>query len=116
MLYSLKSLMWRNVGLKRHADGLADARGRIGLWSRYLERAGLGTEAAFQLRNMLTVSALLATAAGHREESRGTHYRDDFPRRMDDAWCRRINVSRASDGSIETVIGDPCSPSDHATA
>ena len=39
LLYSLKSLMWRQVGLRRHADGLQDARSRIGYWHHYLGKA-----------------------------------------------------------------------------
>lgn len=116
MLYSLKSLMWRNVGLLRHAEGLEEAYGRIGLWNHYLSRADLKTEAAFELANMLNVSALVAAAAIQRTESRGTHYRDDFPERCDATWCRRIFLERAEDGSIATTTGDLATPSDEAAA
>jgi fumarate reductase (CoM/CoB) subunit A len=45
------------------------------------------------VRNRLAVGSLLATAALTREESRGTHYREDFPER-DPNWEKRIVVSR----------------------
>jgi L-aspartate oxidase len=45
LLYSLKSLMWRQVGLNRDAAGLRDARQRIGFWHHYLLRSPLATAA-----------------------------------------------------------------------
>src|SRR5262249_25520676 len=42
LLYSLKSLMWRQCGLRRDRDGLLDARSRIGFWHHYLLRDALG--------------------------------------------------------------------------
>src|SRR5690606_32799875 len=90
MLYSLKRLMWRHVGLRRTGAGVADARERIDLWGRDLVRAALPTRQSHELANMLTVAALIARAAGERTESRGTHYRVDHPQRDDAAWCRQI--------------------------
>ncbi len=40
--------------------------------------------------NLLTVARLIARAALRREESRGAHYRDDYPQRDDINWLRRI--------------------------
>ncbi|MDR1516229.1 MAG: FAD-binding protein [Synergistaceae bacterium] len=50
-----------------------------------------------QLKNRLTVGRILAQAILIREESRGTHYREDYPDN-DDRWCRRIVLSKGSDG------------------
>lgn len=101
MLYSLKSLMWRQVGLKRTAEGLAEATTRIGLWNHYLMRTGLGTIRAFELTNMLTVSALITAAAQERTESRGTHYRSDHPERDDENWCRTLSLELSDEGRIQ---------------
>ncbi|MCA8942637.1 MAG: L-aspartate oxidase [Planctomycetes bacterium] len=111
MLYSLKSLMWRQVGLVRDEDGLAEARERIALWHHYLMRASTDRP-GYELRNMLTVSALCATAALERRESRGTHFRRDFPQRDDAGCCHHILMRRAADGSIEVEHGPPVPPSD----
>ncbi len=56
------------------------------------------------LQNRLTLGALLATAALTREESRGTHYREDFPS-PDPRWEKRIVLSRLPDGAprVETA-------------
>jgi L-aspartate oxidase len=112
MLYSLKSLMWRQVGLMRSHKGLAEARERIGLWVHYLARAEPRTRAGFELMNMLTVAALVTVPALMREESRGTHYRTDHPSRDDAAWCRHIHLGRVDDGRIDARSGPIEPPSD----
>jgi L-aspartate oxidase len=115
VLYSLKSLMWRQVGLNRSAVGLAESTERIGLWHRYVERARRTTRRAYELQNMLTVSALVATGATLRTESRGTHFRSDHGMRDDANWCRRIVMRRSEDGTIATHVGPLLEPSDRDT-
>jgi L-aspartate oxidase len=112
LLYSLKSLMWRQVGLRRTAAGLGDARARIGFWHHYLLKAPLPDRARCELANMLTVAALVAEAGLARAESRGTHFRDDHPERDDATFCRRIFLQRAADGSIRTELGALHAPTD----
>lgn len=112
LLYSLKSLMWRQVGLRRNADGLRDALSRIGFWHHYLLRDKQGGQRVHELANMLTVAALVTEGALQRAESRGTHWRDDRPERDDTAFCRRIRLSRAEDGLIAAAPGAPFAPTD----
>lgn len=116
VLYSLKSMMWRQVGLARNREGLATAADRIGLWNRYVRRAHTRTRKAYELQNMLTVSALIARAALARTESRGTHFRRDFPTRDDGTWCRHVLQFRADDGSIAQTLSTPKTPSDDDSA
>jgi len=76
---ALRRVMWGEVGIVREADGLGRAVRAIldlerGLGERPLARAGL------EARNMLFVGRLTAECALRREESRGSHYRADFPR------------------------------------
>jgi L-aspartate oxidase len=76
---SLRQVMWDDVGLLREAAGLRRAIGAVlelesGLGERPPTRAGL------EARNMLYVGRLIAESALRREESRGSHYRSDFPR------------------------------------
>jgi L-aspartate oxidase len=105
LLYSLKSLMWRQVGLRRTEAGLRDARERIAFWHHYLIKAPLPSRANCELANMLTTATLVAEAALARAESRGTHFRDDFPQRDDARFCRRIFLQRTADGAIRTEPG-----------
>jgi len=56
----------------------------------------------------------MAEAAIAREESRGTHFRRDFPARNDAAFCRRIFLDRADDGSIHLSLGENTAPSDRS--
>jgi fumarate reductase (CoM/CoB) subunit A len=49
------------------------------------------------VKNRLLLGALLATAALTREESRGTHYREDFPQK-NPGWAKRIVLSRGNQG------------------
>ncbi|MCB9877435.1 MAG: L-aspartate oxidase [Planctomycetes bacterium] len=114
LLYSLKSLMWRQVGLRRDQDGMQDARQRIAFWHHYLTRGPIGARAACELANMLTVSALVAEAGLARAESRGTHFRSDAPTRDDARFCRRIFLQRQPDGAIGAVPGPLHAPTDKA--
>jgi L-aspartate oxidase len=112
LLYSLKSLMWRQVGLDRNATGLRDARERIGFWHHYLVKAPLRDQRACELANMLTVAALVAEAALRRAESRGTHFRSDHRARDDAAFCRRIVLQRSPLGRIDTTLAPLHPPTD----
>jgi L-aspartate oxidase len=116
LLYALKSLMWRQVGLRRNHDGLDDARQRIAYWHHYLVKAPLPQRANCELANMLTTAALVAEAALARAESRGTHFRDDHPQRDDGRFCRRIFLKRSADGAIHTELGPSHAPTDRLHA
>ncbi|MCA8947857.1 MAG: hypothetical protein KDE27_00040, partial [Planctomycetes bacterium] len=70
-----------------------------------LVRAERRDQRACELANMLTVAALVTTAALAREESRGTHFRSDFPARDDERFCRRLYLERAEDGLIRCELG-----------
>jgi L-aspartate oxidase len=49
-----------------------------------------------RLRSLVTVGLLIARAALRREESRGGHFRSDFPRRDDAGWLRHCADAVAS--------------------
>jgi L-aspartate oxidase len=84
VLNSLKSLMWRNVGIIRFAKPLAEAQEIISFWQRYVLDKVFDSDTGWECQNMLTVCLMMAKAAEARTESRGTHFRDDYPQ-TDDA-------------------------------
>jgi L-aspartate oxidase len=79
----LRRLMWADVGLVRSDASLRRALARISAMEKDPEAASAA------MRNLLTVSRLVATAALLRPESRGAHFRSDRPA-SDPAWRRRI--------------------------
>ena len=84
---AIRDLMWRSVGLFRSRDGLARA---VAVLERAIEAAVPATADDWRRRNLTTVARLIAAAALRREESRGAHFREDFPERDDQRW--RIHV------------------------
>lgn len=89
---SLRSLLWSNVGLERDRHGLTSALEQISSWIPY----GVGTQFndphSWSVQNMLQVSYLLTYSALRREESRGVHFRLDFPQ-PDPAWQQHLTLS-----------------------
>ena len=107
---SLRSLMWRNVGIERTGDRLAETREIIGFWCRYVMdkvfKVEEGVEqavAGWELQNLLTVSSLVTSAAHARTESRGAHHRLDHPERDDARWRIHLQWRRP----MESPIGEP---------
>lgn len=90
---ALRSLLWRCVGLERNALGLAEAVRRIDFWAGTLLRRTFVLPSGWEFQNMLTLGGLVAQAAWARRESRGVHYRTDFPSRDDAGWRKRLTWS-----------------------
>jgi L-aspartate oxidase len=74
----VKRIMWERVGILRDKGSLQRALREF----EQIEQANLGTSS----RNFVTLAKLIATAALFREESRGGHFRTDFPERNDERW------------------------------
>ena len=74
--------MWRRAGLFRTREGLAEAVDML----EDVEVPDESTTESCRLRNLLTIARLIARAALRREESRGGHFRQDFPNRDDIHW------------------------------
>jgi len=94
---SLKSLMWRNLGVRRDAEGLHDAADSIDHWNRYVLAIQFGDPAGWELQNMLSIAGLMIAAARARTESRGCHVRTDFPDRDDSRWKHHIAFRRGEE-------------------
>ncbi|MFW6280123.1 MAG: L-aspartate oxidase, partial [Planctomycetota bacterium] len=93
---SLRSVMWRNVGVNRNEDDLDEALNMITFWCRYVMDKEFGEPDGWQLQNMLAVSRLIAMSARQRTESRGVHYRTDHPE-TSGHWKRHIIMSKTGE-------------------
>ena len=93
---SLRSVMWRNVGVTRHGDRLAETLEILSFWGRYGMEHVFQDPAGWQLQNMLTAAYLVTTCALRRTETRGVHCREDFSE-PDPAWQRHQVVRRGED-------------------
>ncbi len=91
---ALQSLMWRLVGVQRRDDRLQEALSAIESYSRYVLTYNFNSEAGWELQNMITVAHLMAQAALARTESRGTHFRLDYPKLDEANWHRHLKFSR----------------------
>ncbi len=76
---SLRSAMWRNVGIERTGAKLRDVIDMLDFWGRYTLDKIFDDPEGWETQNMLVIGALVARSALWREESRGCHSRADFP-------------------------------------
>ena len=83
---ALRALMVRKMGIVRDRPRLDEAKRDVDFWCRYVLARELEDRAGWELQNLLTLARLMIAAATEREESRGTHYRSDFPNKDEAKW------------------------------
>jgi L-aspartate oxidase len=88
---SLQALMWDNVGIVRDGGGLEVATDQLAVWSAAQPQPR--DRLSHELASMLLAGRMMAEAALAREESRGAHYRTDFPEPREE-WRRHITFRR----------------------
>ncbi|MCD6365005.1 MAG: FAD-binding protein, partial [Planctomycetes bacterium] len=96
---SLRSVMWRNVGIVRKGERLAESQEIIAFWQRYVLDKEFFDPAGWEIQNMLTASSLITECALRRCESRGVHYREDC-NQTEAAWARHLIVRHCDDEVI----------------
>ena len=102
----IDELMWDKVGLVRESKGLEEALDQLQALEERSHRAAvpafpdynLSWQEYLNIRNILTVAQLITWSALERTESRGSHYRSDFPNSQDDQWLKSIYMQRADGG------------------
>jgi L-aspartate oxidase len=101
----VKRVMWERVGILREEKSLKKALGEF----EQISRAPLSTAS----RNFVTLAKLITTAALWREESRGGHFRTDFPVRDDEHWqihsLQKLNTEIFSTKLINFSLKNSCS-------
>lgn len=104
----LREVMWQKSGIVRHRDSLeealqgiealrsSDAKSQVTKWAeliRYLE-----------FQNMLLISEMVCRAALFRKETRGSHYRSDYPEEDNNNWLKNIVLRKTDSGmKMESV-------------
>ena len=111
LIASLKKTMWDNAGAVRDEAGLKQAISEIGTLQRSLDTVGVSNTKewlqALRLDKMLTVSEMVVKSALVRKESRGAHYRSDYPEEKDPEW--RCNIVVRRDGEKMAISRNPVS-------
>jgi succinate dehydrogenase/fumarate reductase flavoprotein subunit len=103
---ALAALAWNELLLPRSREGIEGALREIGRvrhedLPRLDIRTPLELARAVELRNGLRAAEMVARACVEREESRGGHYRSEFPDQDDSRWLRVVSISRR-DGQMRT--------------
>ena len=116
LTYSLKSLMWRQMGIVRSAVAIEDAISKLEFWTGAVTGLGTSDSKSWELVNMLTLARLASESALARTESRGTHDRSDHPK-LDPAWRVHTLLSAVNEnGAIRSLIHEREAVADSALA
>jgi len=86
-LSALQKLLWDKVGIIRNKESLTKAADILAAWQKSL--APSIDRPAYELNNLVLTGRLVTEAALLREESRGAHFRSDFPQ-SSPQWQRHI--------------------------
>jgi len=101
VMRKVQKQMTKRVGVLRTADGMAHAAIKLrGLETRIATDVG---PEEWEATNLLTISSALTAAATLREETRGSHWREDFPQRDDEHWAGHFDVV-LRDGGLDVAF------------
>ncbi len=89
----IRDLMWRYAGIIRSKEGLTHALASLAQF-QWVTTLPMTTGLATELKSMWIVSDLVLRFSLERTESRGGHYREDFPTRNDTHWQRHLSRER----------------------
>jgi succinate dehydrogenase/fumarate reductase flavoprotein subunit len=95
----IRELMWRQVGVMRNGKDLAGAVEQLGALE--LPKSEKPGRAERELRHLKELALLTAKSALARLESRGSHYRSDFPYRDDDDFAKHSIAQKGKDVRFE---------------
>jgi len=107
--YDLQDTMQALVGIVRTESEMQEAVTKIAAFRERASRVGIdghrefnaGWHTCLDLRNLLDVSEAIARSAIERKESRGGHFRDDFPDKKNEFATFNFASRRAADGSMQ---------------
>ena len=110
VLHKIKAVMWNNVGIIRDAEKLLIAQKEIKrlqdeAQALYAEEAAQ-QQACLEVQDMLKTAEAIILSALERKESRGAHYRADYPQ-LEPEWEKNIRVFKDNEGKLITKIVSP---------
>jgi succinate dehydrogenase/fumarate reductase flavoprotein subunit len=119
----LEVLMWEHVGLVRDGIGLRSALDELAQLRARVDRVAapghrrlnMAWAEALDVRNLIDVAQLTTRAALERRESRGAHYRSDYPETDDEHWLANVHM-RGEDVWTEPARFTRMSPPGRARA
>ena len=97
-LSALQQLLWDKVGIIRSKESLTEAADTLAAWQRNLPQPT--DRPTYELNNLVLTGRLITEAALMREESRGAHFRSDFPKRSPPWQCHILFTTK---NNIEVV-------------
>ena len=100
---ALRAAAWRSLGIERTRFVLEECIHMMRFWARYVMHEEFRHPAGWEMQNMLLVARLLAESALLREESRGVHFRTDFPDRDDENWQVHIALRKNAEPKLNPV-------------
>lgn len=98
----LQKMMVRQVGLRRNGANLQGAMEKLQQELQFFDQKFTHKE-EMEYANLLTCAWLVTTGALHREESRGAHYREDFPQRDDAVW-QKHSLQQREQAIVEELM------------
>jgi succinate dehydrogenase / fumarate reductase flavoprotein subunit len=109
--HALQEMMQDLVGIVRHEKEMRQALDRIQELKARAEHVGVsgnreynpGWHTAIDLDNLLTVSEMVTLAAMERKESRGAHFRDDYPSKDDEFGSSNIVIRKGQRGEMQVL-------------
>jgi succinate dehydrogenase / fumarate reductase flavoprotein subunit len=115
--HDLQTMMQELVGIVRREDEMRQALEKLGALRARAEKVGAvgnreynpGWHTAMDLGNLLTISEAIARSAIDRKESRGGHFRDDYPDK-DPAAARFNTVIRKGADGVMALTREPVTP------
>ncbi len=97
--------MWRHLGIVRNIDSLLEGLEYVESQLKELDNLQLSNikelEEAVELGNLLETGRLCLASAMARKESRGAHYREDFPEQDDNEWKKVVMLNKSVQGVVE---------------
>jgi L-aspartate oxidase len=109
-LKEIQETMSSRVGVLRSSTGLTEAVELLGKIAS--TSAGAIDPAAWETTNVLTISLALAEAALRREETRGSHWREDFPNRDDAHWAGHFDTQMTDGATTVSFTPSPATDTD----